>query len=241
MKKIRRRLFIKIFSVIFLFNIVFLPISNVLASPITIKVEADCHVESSDTNANYGGDDYIKISNNDYNTEIGFIRFNLNNIKDLSIISATLKMYTSYVSETHLIGIYLCSSNTWNELIIDYDSRPSCNPLVLATKLVASDSEWCDWDVKEAINNSLSTGIISFAIVSEDQHTSLLGVWFYSKEIKLLSDYAPKLVVSYKTDSEILSDDFLGIVFFAAIVIALSIYLIFIFLPKRREKIKPPE
>ncbi len=162
--------------------------------------EADSDVDSTSITANTGGKSYIEVSNSENSFQgihIGYLRFDLSTIFG-SVISATLELYTSYVSETHNIGIHACSDNSWDELTINYENRPFYDPVALNTTLVASDSTWYSWTVTDSIQNALNDGKISFSVVSEDLHdTAWIRFESRDQQYSWKEEYRPVLKIVY--------------------------------------------
>jgi len=114
-------------------GIVFVPSVNskkVIGSDIvTLSPIADSYANQSSPDANYGGDNRLKIKCNDYYL-YAYIMFDLSSLPpDADIIDAklwlTLTNADGYGDFGVTIGAHYCSDDSWNENAITWNNKPS--------------------------------------------------------------------------------------------------------------------
>jgi len=116
--------------IVFYFSIILqIPIINAVTE-LKLYPIADSYVSSINPNTNYGGTsnlDIVKSTNMFVGNKIAFIKFDLSTIPSGAIIlEATLNLYTSFiVSQTFQIQRHYCRDNTWQELSITWNNKPS--------------------------------------------------------------------------------------------------------------------
>lgn len=184
--------------------------SRVAASPAigstttTIYSVADAHVNSSSPDMNYGGEDNMYVS---ANSEQGFVyvRFDLSSIpSNAHIISAKLRLYLSstdgaiYWYPADTIGAYYCSDESWTELGITWNSKPSFSPEPTDTwsfGILYTVKVYKSWDITEDVRTALPLGSLTEVLKFKNKTGDGYAV-FESRE----GDNKPKLVVEYSTE-----------------------------------------
>jgi len=184
-------------------------LSHVTASPAigstttTVYSVADAYVNSSSSDTNYGDVDYMYVSANS-EQDFTYVMFNLSSIpSDANIISAKLKVYLSstggdiYWYPADTIGAYYCSDDSWTELGIIWDNKPSFNTAPTDTwsfGIVYTVKVYKSWDITEDVRAALPsrnlTEVLKFERKTGDGHAV-----FQSKE----GTNKPKLEVEYAT------------------------------------------
>jgi len=181
--------------------------SNVVANPAigstttTLYSVADSYVNSSSSDINYGDVDYMYVSNNS-EQDFTYVMFDLSSIpSDANIISAKLKLYLSstgggiYTSDT--IGAYYCSDNSWMELGITWNNKPSFNPEatdIWSFPFIYYTKVYKSWDVTEDARTALLSGTLTEVLKFGSKTGDGYAV-FHSRE----GANKPKLEVEYAT------------------------------------------
>ena len=135
---------------------------------LTIYSTADAYVNSSSTGTNYGSVNRLYVGANS-ELDYTYMKFDLASIPSgANIISATLAVYylgrsgTVYVGET--IGAYYCSDNSWTELGITWNNKPSFNPSPTGSwsfGFITYYDEYKGWDVAADVNTARTSGTLT--------------------------------------------------------------------------------
>ena len=185
-------------------------ISYVKASPAigstttTLYSVADAYVNSSSPDANYGGVDHMYVGANS-EQDFAYVMFDLSSLPlDAYIISAKLKVYLSstggdiYWYPADTIGAYYCSDNSWTELGITWNNRPSFNPEPTDSwsfSILYYVGLYKSWDITEDVRTALPSRTLTEVIKFESKTGDGYAV-FHSKE----GTNKPKLEVEYSTE-----------------------------------------
>jgi hypothetical protein len=178
---------------------------------VTLKPTDDAYVDSSNPNSSYGEQNYLQITN--YNSEINsayesivWLKFNLSSVPDGAVIDgATLQLRTSSVTGSFNVNAYSGSDFlnvsgvvSWTELTLAYSNTPSYNTTSMDSVLVATNNQWYDWSVVDAVRDALKSTVRTVTVVLLDPSPSGLvsSVSFNSKEFSI-SDYAPTLTLHW--------------------------------------------
>jgi hypothetical protein len=181
------------------------------AGEVTLKPTDDTYVDSSNPNSNYGGQNYLQITN--YNSEINsayesivWLKFNLSSVPDGAVIDgATLRLRTSSVTGSFNVNAYSGSDFlnvsavvSWTELTLTYSNMPSYNMTSMDPALVATNNQWYNWSVVDAVKDALNSTARTVTMVLFDPSPQglLSSISFNSKEFSI-SDYAPTLTVHW--------------------------------------------
>jgi hypothetical protein len=209
-KKLERKKFLLLYILLLILMPTYFSISYVKASPAigstttTLYSVADAYVNSSSPDANYGGVDHMYVGANS-EQDFAYVMFDLSSLPlDAYIISAKLKVYLSstggdiYWYPADTIGAYYCSDNSWTELGITWNNKPSFNPeptdswsfsIVYYVEVYKSCN--ITEDVRTALPSRTLTEVIKFESKTGDGYAV-----FHSKE----GDNKPKLEVEYSTE-----------------------------------------
>jgi hypothetical protein len=184
------------------------------AGEVTLKPIDDTYVDSSNPSSNYGEQNYLQITN--YNSEvnsayesIAWLKFNLSSVPDGAVIDgATLQLRTSNVTGFVIsfnVNAYSGSDFlnvsavvSWTELTLTYSNMPSYNTTSMDSVLVATNNQWYNWSVVDAVRDALDSTARTVTLVLFDPspHGLVSSISFNSKEFNL-SDYAPTLTVHW--------------------------------------------
>lgn len=173
---------------------------------VTLKPTDDTYVDPIDPTSNYGGQNYLELTNwEGYNTTTPYsvwLKFDLSTIpKTATVDTATLQLYTSFVSETCNINANSCSDNSWTELTLTYSNMPNYNTSPIDSAIVATNSKWYSWNVVDSVRNALNSNLKTMTIVLSQPlpQGSLPYITFYSKEnpVYFGEDYSPKLTIHW--------------------------------------------
>jgi hypothetical protein len=164
---------------------------------------ADSYVNSSSPDTNYGAEGNMYVGANS-EQNFAYVMFDLSSIpSEANIISAKLSLYLSstggdiYWYPADTIGAYYCSNNSWTELGITWNSKPS-----FGTKATDSWSfsftyyveVYRSWNVTEDVRKAFPAGKLTEVIKFESKTGDGYAV-FNSKD----GANKPKLEVEYST------------------------------------------
>jgi hypothetical protein len=184
------------------------------AGEVTLKPIDDTYVDSSNPSSNYGEQNYLQITN--YNSEvnsayesIAWLKFNLSSVPDGAVIDgATLQLRTSNVTGFVIsfnVNAYSGSDFlnvsavvSWTELTLTYSNMPSYNTTSMDSVLVATNNQWYNWSVVDAVRDALDSTArtVTLVLLDPSPHGLVSSISFNSKEFNL-SDYAPTLTVHW--------------------------------------------
>ena len=110
-----------------------------------------------------------------------FLKFDISKIPtDITVKSATLKLYAYYVHTPATITVHRCSDNSWSEDTITWNNAPSYTTDSEDSKYINSDDKWLEWDVTDYLIDTLPYyKITSFAMQTRTDDGT---VSFFSKE-----------------------------------------------------------
>jgi hypothetical protein len=98
-----------------------------------------------------------------------YLKFDLSELKDVTIDSAMLQCYTNNV--VLLTPRYLQAfqvSSDWDELTLTFNNAPPWGQTALATTIIYQVDRWYGWDVTEGVNAGASSGQVSLAVMLRD-------------------------------------------------------------------------
>jgi hypothetical protein len=132
------------------------------------------------------------------------LKFDLSSVPNGAVIDeATLMLYAYLVGETFNVHAYSCSYNSWTELTLTYSNMPSYSTTSIDSILVATNNQWYNWSVFDAVTNALNSNSKAVTIVLSEPspHSSASSISFYSKEapVFLGTGYSPKLTVHWSS------------------------------------------
>lgn len=180
---------------------------NAQAGQATLKPSDDTYVDSGNSNSNYGGQDVVNIQNyqvailgQTYNyTSVAWLKFDLSFVPDgAEVDGAALQLYKSNYSYPELFNVhaYSCSNNSWTELTLTYLNMPSYNKTSMDSVPIATDIQWYNWNVVDAVRNALKSNpkAVTIVLLDPSLHSPSGKVAFYSKE---QGNYLPKLAIHW--------------------------------------------
>ena len=165
------------------------------STTVTLYPIADAYVNSSSPDTNYGNENSLYTS---LNSELNYAytMFNLSSIpSDANVISAEFKVYLSDIGGyTGSIGTHYCSDDSWTELGITWNDKPSFAETATDTVYYGMwvSYGYDSWNVTVDVRNALSKGELTEVLVD---HRSSSYAHFDSRE----SSHSPKLEIEYAT------------------------------------------
>jgi hypothetical protein len=209
-KKMERKKFLLLYILLLVLMPTYFSLSRVAASPAigstttTIYSVADAHVNSSSPDTNYGGEGYMYVSASSEQDFI-YVMFDLSSIpSNANIISAKLSLYLLstggeiYWYPADTIGAYYCSDNSWTELGITWNNKPSFNEDPTDTwsfSILYNVKVYKSWNITENVRTALPSRTLTELIKFESKTGDGYAV-FHSKE----EANKPKLEVEYSTE-----------------------------------------
>ena len=169
----------------------------------TIYAVADAYANSSSPDVNYGIENYLYVSSNSNASCISYtyIMFDLLGIpSNANIISAKLKLDLNstggeiYWHPPDTIGAYYCSNNSWTELGITWNNKPSFNPDPTDTWSFSIFADPREWGITEDVITALPSGNLT-EVLKFEKKTEYGYAVFHSRE----ETNKPKLEVEYTT------------------------------------------
>lgn len=142
---------------------------------------------------NTGNYEFIKVwyslgtipQANEKVVSIGYIKFDLSDLKGKDILKANLKMQPYLVTLTEsvrAVDIFPVSTNEWKESKITYSTAPSFGPDTIASTDISAANKWYGWDLTEFVKKNTGSAI-SFAVAFKTLYDkNQENVVFYSKD-----------------------------------------------------------
>ena len=173
------------------------------STTVTLDAIADAYVNASSPATNYGDVSSMYVS---ASSELDYIyvMFDLSSLPPAAhIISATLRMYLSstggdiYGLPADRIGAYYCSDNSWSELGITWNNKPTFSSEPTDTwsfSLIYTYKVYKSWDVTADAKTAFSSGKLT-EVMKFSQKTSNGYAIFGSRE-----GVMPELVVEYSIE-----------------------------------------
>jgi len=175
----------------------------------TLYSVADSYVNASSPNTNYGDEQhlYVNASSADLSQDMVYVNFDFSSIpQNAYIISAKLELQLSGFSNLYYgimgggdsIGAYYCSDNSWAELGITWNNRPTFNdtPTRSAGFGMFIYYTYKSWDVTEDVTKSLPLGALTEVLKFSSKNDGYGHAEFQSKE----ATNKPKLEIEYTTE-----------------------------------------
>jgi len=174
---------------------------------VTLTAIDDTYVNSVEGNvdSNYGAAYFLRVSKWQFSSTVyerlTWLKFDLSSVPDGVVVDvATLQLHTSTVVETYTVYAHSCSVSSWTELTLTYSNKPSFNPTSMSSTVIlaGTPTKWYNWNVIDAVRNSLNNEANLVTIVLRE--TTIRGllsfVSFDSKE-EGNGAHAPKLIVHW--------------------------------------------
>ena len=184
-----------------------LPATATETETLILNPIADTYISSEDPLSNFGGQERLEVSFNEYDIALTFLIFDLSKIpEEATITKALLQLYCSWVDETHHVEVYYIANNSWQEYELTWLNAPEgVTPRIeekaADTQIVAKDSTWYNWTVTNLVKNVLNTTEqkITLVLQERDIHTGFAEVWFEPKDqdYSWMEEYIPKLQIEY--------------------------------------------
>lgn len=193
---------ILIISSLILMSTVFSAFAYASSETISLNPIADSYVEEYEPNSNHGGASTLEVANSTNMFVLcdeAYLMFNLSAIPSgATIESATFQVYTSMITETHIIGAHYCADNSWSEMGITWINKPTYSNSASDIQTVGRQNTWYNWTVSNDVKGALGAKKITFVLKSETPHDTA-WVWFYSRDqtYSWMQQYEPVLTVTY--------------------------------------------
>jgi hypothetical protein len=176
--------------------------SAIGSDTVTLYPTADAYVNASSPSTNYGSETslYVGASSEE---DLTYVKFDLASIpQEANVISAKLEIYLSgksgniYAVPADRIGAYFCSDNSWQELGITWNNRPSFSstPTGSWSFGMIDFTGYKSWDVTADVRTALTSGIIT-EVLKFQSKTGNGQALFRSRE----GSSTPRLEVEYST------------------------------------------
>jgi hypothetical protein len=170
---------------------------------VTIYAFEDSYVNASSSGTNHGGATTLYVSANS-ELDFTYVKFDLSSIPaGANILSANLSLYLLdtggdiYWSPADLIGAYYCSDNSWSELGITWDNRPTFNALATDTwyfGIFIYLNQYKSWTVTADVNAALLSGTLTEAVKFSSKTGDGYAIYQSREEA-----HGPKLDIEYAT------------------------------------------
>jgi hypothetical protein len=144
----------------------------------------DATIKSNSPDLNYGAADELQADNNPYDNFL--IKFEVSGVRDRSVLSAKLRLYT--VNKSNTGGeFYAVTDNSWSENNVTWNSAPLAGSTVLASLGAVEKDIWYEIDLSSLV---LGDGTYTLRVST----TSPDGADYASKDGQ--AEFAPQLIVS---------------------------------------------
>lgn len=232
---------IKILASIFLITLLVFSPSAVKASyPQTVMALDDTFVVGEDSYSTFGEELYLAVANSSQGLAFTFLMFSLSGVlyefNTSSVVRLRLRCFNA--TSPHVIGVYWCLNNTWNENNLTYIFSLDFLVITLAESVVSVSSSdvWYEWTVNQTVHAAFANGYDKLTLVLkvESTHTGDEYVSFYSKETPPLGN-GPRLIFTYFTPSNFM-DTAIKITFASIVIIGIIIVAYRFSKKKKREK-----
>jgi hypothetical protein len=177
--------------------------SSIGSSEMTLYAVADAYVDSSSPSVNYGNESRLYVASNS-EEEHAYVLFDLSRVpSEANILSARIRLYLQdthgqiYWSPADSIGVHYCSDDSWNELEITYDNKPTFNSTPSDRyffSIVYTLEDYKSWDATQDLKTALPTGKLVEVLKFESKTTDrLISAEFDSRE----GTNKPRLEIEY--------------------------------------------
>lgn len=233
---------LKILASAFLMTLlIFSPSIAKASTPQTVMAMDDTFVVDQEVDSVFGDDPYLVVANSFEGLAFAFLMFNLSGVSyefnASSVVRLALRCFNA--TSLHVIGVYWCLNNAWNENNLTYVSSGNLRVAKLVESYVSifSNDAWYEWTVTQTVRAAFANGYnkLSLVLKVESTHTGYEYVSFYSKEASPVGEYGPRLVFSYFTPSNFM-DIAIKIVFASIVIIGIIIVAYRFSKKKKREK-----
>jgi hypothetical protein len=174
----------------------------------TLYSIADSYVNASSPDTNYGNDQdlIVNASSTDLSQNFIYVKFDLSSIpQNAYIVSTSLELrlsgfdnlYYGIMGGGDAIGAYYCSDNSWAELGITWNNRPTFNDTPTGSSGFGMFIYYAyrSWDVTGDLKKSLPLGALTEVLKFSSKNDGYGYAEFQSKE----ATNKPKLEIQYTT------------------------------------------
>lgn len=167
--------------------------------------EADTYVKSTDPTLNFGGDEYLEVSNSTSlnGIKVSYLIFDVSEInKDILSIFFHIRT-TSIVYATQEVGLFTISKTNWNEYELTFDNQPTEMWEYVDNQTVAVANEWYQWSIPlDRIVDNRTCIVLNIL----EETDSYVDIWFRSRETDIyFEDYRPHIHVVFEVETTKLS------------------------------------
>jgi hypothetical protein len=208
------------------------------ASPKIVTASSDTYVVANAPSSSFGRENYLEVADSKAAFSLAFLMFNLSGLSYVFNASSEIKLQLCVfnVTSPHVIGVYWCLNNTWNEDNLTFEDIGHFvkSDLPESVASVAAGNSWYEWAVTYFVWNATQQGHfdrITLVLQVEQSRQENDFVLFYSKDQDLL-EYRPQLVFSYKSSSP----DITPYIILASVVLAGIILVAYWFSRKRKRE-----
>lgn len=162
---------------------------------------ADSHVISEGPDNNWGLQWFLWVEGNSEEI-LTYLKFDLSDVpSDAVVNSATLKLFTKFVSAATVIAAYYCPTNDWTEDGITYNNKPQFSPDPLDSVNVTETSRSYWWNVTSAVQSTFEPAKdkkLTLVLKAETSTNRTHTIEFFSKNTPYIeTSQRPLLTVSY--------------------------------------------
>jgi uncharacterized membrane protein len=218
--------------------LIFSPSVGKASNPKIVTASSDTYVAATAPSTAFGRENYLEVADSQAGLSLAFLMFNLSGLSYVFNASSEIKLQLRVfnVTSPHVIGVYWCLNNTWNEDNLTFEdiSHFIKSDLPENVASVAVGHSWYEWTVTYFAWNATQQrhfDMLTLVLQVEQSREENDFVLFYSKDQDLL-EYRPQLVFSYKSSSP----DITPYIIFASVVLAGIILVAYWFLRKRKRE-----
>lgn len=178
----------------------------------------DTYVDTSSPSGNFKSDYYLYVGKNSYGKTRTYIKYNLPDLPDCSIVTdaqLVLQQYEGdvYADKPNYIYAYDCGTNTWTSSTITWNNQPM-NKTDLSSYTVLDYQKFTNntqtgyaeayvFDITKAAKNWYENGVNNGIMLASADESVTARSRFCSSEYSTNSAYFPSVVVSYVNNTGI--------------------------------------
>jgi len=173
-----------------------------ISEPEKIMPLADTYADAWNATSTYGQRDYLEVADYASGLSIIVIMFDISKVSHVLNASSEIKLrlYCFYVPSPHVVGVYWCVNNTWNEENLTFVSlggffKTDPGDFVKVT----SAGVWYEWKVTSFVRKAIEENYEKTTFTLEVMPQSEGIAWFASKDqtTQEFREYSPQLVFTY--------------------------------------------
>ncbi|OLS23924.1 MAG: Gellan lyase precursor [Candidatus Heimdallarchaeota archaeon LC_3] len=176
--KNKRMLFFSITVLVLFLSIMKNPIISVSAST-DLSPSTDSFVHENYPDSNYGGDNYLELSNYNGWARYSYLTFDLSSIT--SSARARLFVLTSSTSATTNVSVHEVLDTSWDEYFLTWNNKPSLQPNSIDWQITVTSREWLVFDITSLVQANIGNKI-SVVFISHSSGDEIRDTRFYSRE-----------------------------------------------------------